>query len=267
MKYLVFSLLALAACAGTGILLARAIGRKRGLRRGPRALLALGLTLALLLGVGLGYMGRYSRAEASAAAYLNSAGPVAVERIPEGWRFDGPGEGTAVIFYPGARVEAAAYAPLLFSLAERGIDGYLAEMPLRFAPLGRGAASVLMAQYESRRWLLMGHSLGGNVAAGLASAPEAGFDGVILLAAYPTKPVGGRLLSIYGSEDGVLSRESYEKGKAFWPEDAQEVVIDGGNHAQFGDYGPQSGDGEARISAEEQKNRKVEAILRWLGEP
>ena len=110
MKYLVFSLLALAACAGTGILLARAIGRKRGLRRGPRALLALGLTLALLLGVGLGYMGRYSRAEASAAAYLNSAGPVAVERIPEGWRFDGPGEGTAVIFYPGARVEAAAYA-------------------------------------------------------------------------------------------------------------------------------------------------------------
>ena len=41
-------------------------------------------------------------------------------------------------------------------------------------------------------------------------------------------------------------------------------VIEGGNHAQFGNYGPQEGDGTAGITAEEQQDETVRLILEWM---
>ena len=45
------------------------------------------------------------------------------------------------------------------------------------------------------------------------------------------------------------------------PEGTSLKVIDGGNHAQFGHYGPQKGDGIATISREEQQRLTAAAIL------
>lgn len=42
------------------------------------------------------------------------------------------------------------------------------------------------------------------------------------------------------------------------------VVIEGGNHAQFGNYGKQKGDSDAMISSEEQQDMAVEAIKEFL---
>ena len=42
------------------------------------------------------------------------------------------------------------------------------------------------------------------------------------------------------------------------------VEIEGGNHAQFGNYGPQEGDLPATISAEEQQAQTVEAISDFI---
>ena len=42
------------------------------------------------------------------------------------------------------------------------------------------------------------------------------------------------------------------------------VEIEGGNHAQFGNYGPQKGDLPATISAEEQQAQAVEAISDFI---
>ena len=42
------------------------------------------------------------------------------------------------------------------------------------------------------------------------------------------------------------------------------VVIEGGNHAQFGNYGKQKGDADATISREEQQNIAVEAVGKFL---
>ena len=69
------------------------------------------------------------------------------------------------------------------------------------------------------------------------------------------------LLSMYGSEDRVLEADPYEKGKAFWPTHARELVIEGGNHAGFGNYGAQEGDGTATISAQEQQDQAAQAIV------
>jgi hypothetical protein len=48
------------------------------------------------------------------------------------------------------------------------------------------------------------------------------------------------------------------------PSNAQFVAIQGGNHAQFGWYGAQSGDGIATISREEQQHQIVSTMVSWL---
>ena len=88
---------------------------------------------------------------------------------------------------------------------------------------------------------------------------------MILLASYPTKELDERTLELYGSEDLVLNAEKRAEGDAYLPEGSVVQVIEGGNHAQFGDYGEQEGDGSAAISREEQQKRTVEAILEMAG--
>ena len=68
----------------------------------------------------------------------------------------------------------------------------------------------------------------------------------------------------YGSEDKVLERGAYEDARSYFPKNAYEVIIEGGNHAGFGNYGKQNGDGTAAISSEEQQEKTVEEILKLL---
>ena len=42
------------------------------------------------------------------------------------------------------------------------------------------------------------------------------------------------------------------------------MIIMGGNHAQFGNYGHQSGDGQATISSQQQQNQTVQFILQSI---
>jgi hypothetical protein len=74
------------------------------------------------------------------------------------------------------------------------------------------------------------------------------------------------VISIYGSEDMVLNAEKYDKTKTdgLWPDDFTEVIIEGGNHAQFGDYGEQKGDGKAKIDETVQKKETAEAVSAWI---
>ena len=48
------------------------------------------------------------------------------------------------------------------------------------------------------------------------------------------------------------------------PENAKFVAIEGGNHAQFGSYGAQKGDGDATISENEQHLQTQTAMLGFL---
>lgn len=69
------------------------------------------------------------------------------------------------------------------------------------------------------------------------------------------------LLSIYGSKDGVLNMDSFVKSRKYYPENYLEHIIDGGNHAAFGDYGTQKGDGKASTSAEDQTKETVKVVV------
>lgn len=176
-----------------------------------------------------------------------------------------------IIFYPGGKVEAESYAPLLSALAEEGILTVLVPMPANLAVLDKDAAEGIVEQYvDIEEWYMAGHSLGGSMAASyLAEQMDNGyFNGLILLAAYSTEDLSNtdlRVLSVYGDRDQVLNKEKYEKYYPNLPADYTcEEVIKGGNHAQFGDYGSQDGDGKAKISAEEQIKQTVEMIKTFI---
>ena len=133
-------------------------------------------------------------------------------------------------------------------------------MPFHLAVFGVNAAERVMKEYSFDEWYIGGHSLGGAMAAFFAAKHE--LDGVLLLAAYPTKPLEEPMLLLYGSEDSVLSRDPVLNASEYG--DVEEHVLDGGNHAQFGNYGPQKGDGTAEITAEEQQDETVRLILEWM---
>ena len=262
MKYIIICMTVYMLCVAASVGLSRLFGFS-AVKRGAAAAL-ISILLAVL--VGFSYMSVYYHADDTAAAYLADSETVAVTRIDTGYYFDGPGSERAIVFFPGAKVEEIAYAPLLFTVAEQGTDCFLLKVPLRMAFFDGNAPDELIDRYPYESWYMMGHSLGGIVAVRYAAAHVAATDGVILLASYADRELAptARLLSIYGSEDGLLDREQYEKGRKLWPKDNAEVIIDGGNHAGFGNYGVQRGDGKASVTSAQQQEQTAETILRFL---
>lgn len=222
--------------------------------------------IVLLAVVFFVYAETYYHADAAAEAAMVSDGRVQIGRTDYGWFFDGDSTENVLIFYPGGKVEATAYAPLCRALAENGFDVCLVEMPFRLAFFGGSKADAVIGSTDYAHTYLAGHSLGGVFAAYYAADHADRLDGVVLLASYPAKTLDPHLktMLIYGSEDGVLDRKQVQKNRDHLPADAAEIVIEGGNHAQFGFYGAQRGDGTAKIPPEQQIEETVAAIAETL---
>lgn len=177
-----------------------------------------------------------------------------------------------LIFYPGGRVTAEAYAPAMHEIAEQGYLAVVVPMPLNLAFFGVDRGTDVIASFpEIDDWVIAGHSLGGAMAARFAHDNLELVDGLVLWAAYPeeSKDLSDSNLvtaSIYGTRDGLATEDTIKSSRALMPDDTLWVAIDGGNHAQFGWYGAQSGDLEATISREEQQNQAIAATLDVLKE-
>ena len=176
---------------------------------------------------------------------------------------------TALLFYPGGHVDFRAYSPILHQIAEQGYLVVLVRVNLNLAFFDIEAGAPVLSDFpQISTWVTGGHSLGGVASAYFAAAhPE--IKGIVFWASYPAddriKETGIRVLSIYGTEDGGLDHGAkIEQYKAYEPADTQFVVIEGGNHAQFADYGPQPGDNPATISPEDQWQQVTEATVHFL---
>ena len=136
------------------------------------------------------------------------------------------------------------------------------------AVLNPNAAEGIQEQFpEIENWYIGGHSLGGSMAASYGAKHPGQLKGLVLLAAYSTADLtdsGLDVLSMYVSEDGVLNMEKYGNCRKNLPETAVEVMIQGGNHASFGSYGAQDGDGEASISTAQQIQCTAEEIVKFV---
>ncbi len=214
------------------------------------------------------YINDYYRASDDVYNYLRSSDNVVVTLNNNTYFFDGYGNENAIVFYQGGKVENISYAPLLYKLAENGIDCFLVNMPFRLAILDKNKASSIIynSNYDYDNWYLMGHSLGGAVASMYSNSHTDKVSGLILLAAYPTNKIDNhiKMLSIYGTNDGVLNIKKYENNKKYWNNNSQEVIIDGGNHSNFGYYGFQNGDNESSITREEQQKISIEEIIQFI---
>ena len=225
--------------------------------------------LAIIFGACAIYLGDYYRADEGAIAVFTPEDNVSVSTIDGGNVVFEPQNATVgFIFYPGGKVEANAYQPLLAELAREGVLCVLVEMPFNLAVFDINAADGIQEQYPHiEDWYIGGHSLGGSMAASYLADHVDEYEGLILLGSYSTADLSDTdldVLSIYGSEDKVLNHEKYDENKANLPDDFSEVVIEGGCHAYFGMYGAQDGDGTPTISNHEQIRLTVESIIKVL---
>lgn len=212
------------------------------------------------------YVNDYYRAlpEALAVVAEPAEGIIVAEEKNDRIVFEPEDAKAGLIFYPGGKVQYEAYAPLMEALAEEGILCVLLHMPANLAVLDMNAAEGITEEYpDIEKWYIGGHSLGGSMAASYAAKNVEELEGVILLASYSTAALqdsGLDVVSIYGSNDRVLNLEKYDKYRENLPEDFKEEVIEGGNHAYFGKYGFQEGDGDANITNENQIKSTVDIV-------
>ena len=138
-------------------------------------------------------------------------------------------------------------------------------MPAKLAILGSNAAEgIIKNATDITEWTMMGHSLGGAMAASFSASHDKEVEALVLLAAYSTEDLNGLdmdVYSFYGTEDKVLNMEKYKEYFSNLPEDVVEEVIEGGNHANYAHYGAQEGDGEAAITREEQQENVLDVFL------
>jgi PPOX class probable F420-dependent enzyme len=177
---------------------------------------------------------------------------------------------TGLIIYPGGRVDYRAYAPQANEIAAQGYLVVIVHMPLNLAVMNPDAAAEVIAAYpEIEHWVVGGHSLGGAMAANFVYTNPGAVEGLVLWAAYPalSNDLSGtdiQVLSISGTLDGLSTPEKIAASIPLLPADTTWVAIEGGNHAQFGWYGPQAGDNPATISRADQQAQIVEATLALL---
>jgi len=234
-------------------------GRKR---RGLWIALAVIIALAAALWIGLSvYASGYSHCEETAKVCMAQSNGDADGVVTFG-------EDTAkigIILYPGGLVDEDAYAPLASLLMQSGLFVAIPSMPYHLAVFDVNCAAEIIAKHPNvERWVVGGHSLGGAMAASFAAGHSDDVCGVILLAAYSTEPLNLPVLSVYGDLDTVLDANKYASYRKNLPKHTTELVISGGNHAQFGDYGEQQGDTPAAISNEEQWRLTADVITTWL---
>lgn len=175
-----------------------------------------------------------------------------------------------LIVYPGGRVDFRAYAPLAKSIAAQGYPVFLVRMPLNLAVFKPNAAEAVMARYSQiARWAVGGHSLGGAMAANFVKKQPQKLVGLILWASYPASnddlsKADLAVLSIYADQDALATMDKIQASRPLLPSNTQWVRIKGGNHAQFGWYGDQPGDGLATISREAQQEQILTATVQFL---
>jgi len=171
---------------------------------------------------------------------------------------------TGLIFYPGGHVDFRAYNQPLSQIAQEGFLVVVVKMPLNLAVMGANRAEAVIAEYPHiQTWAIGGHSLGGAMAARFASTHRLDIQGLVLWGAYPpssvdlSNHVNLAAAVLYATHDGVSTPEEILGTRAQFPPHTRFSAIEGGNHAQFGNYGHQNGDLQATISPADQQRQTV----------
>lgn len=174
--------------------------------------------------------------------------------------------GQGIIFYPGALVDAKAYAPKLASVVHATrTPVFIVKPHFRLADLDVAiAGNVLRSHPEITRWYFGGHSMGGGAACQYSQAHPDVVKGLFLFAAYcapDAAAFAGQTLALAGSNDSL---EPLSKIQNHLPRHTTIISIDGANHASFGDYGSQPFDGQQTISQAAMTDTITRSIVSFI---
>jgi Alpha/beta hydrolase family len=211
------------------------------------------------------------RADRGAVIEVWANPDVQVEYVDEGILMtpaNGDANGTGLVFVPGARVEAHAYMLQLSGVVEEsGVTVLITEPTLNLAFFDlRTLDQFTTAAPEVDSWFVGGHSLGGVRAC--LMTPDAEVEGLVLFGSYCANDVsdsGLQVLSIAGENDALSTPAIIEENAGLLPSNATFVTIEGANHASFGDYGVQAGDGERTITSKQMRAELTALLSELLG--
>lgn len=142
------------------------------------------LILAILTGLFFWYVSDYYPADETALEVMSQDSGITVQDNLTILSPTYPTD-TAIIFYPGAKVEAEAYLPLLDQIRETGVTCILVHMPFNMAIFDANAAEAVIARFpEVQHWYMAGHSMGGAMASKFAADHPDQVEGLILMGAY-----------------------------------------------------------------------------------
>lgn len=227
-----------------------------------RILIVIAILIALLFIALVIYTKDYSRPDEIASAIEEvterDGGDLIMPKSKDG---EFANENIGMIFYPGGKVDEAAYLPLISRLQEDGIDCIIVKMPFKLAVFGINKAGDLYDEFpEVEHWYMSGHSLGGVIGSSYAAKNQDKLDGLILMGSYVYGDYPDEdALIIYGENDIALDLTQIS-------DESDVVMIEGGNHAGFGNYGVQKGDGELEITRDEQQDMAEDSIIEFIEE-
>ncbi len=180
-------------------------------------------------------------------------------------------QNSALIFYPGAKVEPQAYFYKLSGLAngEAGKMAVFVTKPtLNLAVFSINQADrVIQDHPEVKKWIVGGHSLGGAMSCEYAKNHKEKVGELWLFAAYCGSDISEtnlKVVLIHGSLDGVLNMQKLTENRQYLPATISDFEIQGINHAQIGNYGPQSGDNVFTKSDEDARNEMMKIFRELL---
>ena len=194
---------------------------------------------------------------------------------------------TTMIFYPGGLVDPHSYLKWQDELVagDSTLQIITVKMPSNLAVITSSKGAKLFDHYpDIERWIIAGHSLGGAMATNMIDEYPDKLEALIYLAAFPSddriKNYAGGVFSISAKKDGLTTPQDIAnhlddlpepyvinattdfpvdvKGKTLY------YQIEGGNHAQFGNYGEQDNDNEATITNDQQQAILVELIQQYM---
>ena len=218
------------------------------------------------------------RPDATARNALLGDARVPVSTFEDHWVFrpSGLAKVSGLLFFPGALVDPVAYAPLARAAAEAGHLAILVRVPRRGVLGGAEVPGVipraraLMKTFpEVARWIVAGHSRGGEIAARFGRDQPDALSGLLLIATshprdFSLAQSGFKVTRLSASRDGFASPEKLAANRPNLPEETRLIVVEGGNHSQFGWYGFQPGDRFALLPRAEQQRRTIEVLLACL---
>lgn len=186
-----------------------------------------------------------------------------------------------ILFLPGGLVDPHAYISTFRAFTtEHKMKVLILKLRSNLAIFNIQQAARVIKQFKEKKWLIGGHSLGGVVAAMAVDRNPVLYEGLFLMGSYSSNDLSQwdqPVFSILAEYDGLTELSSVEANAGNLPESiritTQELetlgdthgktiyyTINGGNHAQFGDYGPQEGDSPATISTTQQKAEFFEVL-------